>query len=1101
VKIWFALLFLAAGLIGGELHVLEGQLENAKDCVRLEWENQDGLRSAIEVAAQWRTLVPVALGENEYSVTATYRDGSTRQQRFGLWGRQRGKAREIAGQVMFRGHFVPYTIEDGQVVVEDHILLGPVAEVIGENGTGKNGQRGALVIANAGSRWTNNTVVYLFDSALPEASRDKFLRAAAFWQANTQLRFVERTNQTNYQRISRRVPDDGACFSNVGMRSGESLMQLPDSCPQSAVTHELGHTIGLYHEQSRLDRDQQLVVDVSRARLEQGSQFVPQVENGVSAGPYDYGSIMHYAEFQFGRGAEAVLRSIPRGIELADAEPTIGDLEAVRQLYGATQTETWITTNPAGLEIEVDGVKAQSPQRYRWADGTRHEVKVSAVEGSGDTRVRFARWSNDGPMAQTITAGPSTRMLSAHFIRQYRMPVGFGSPAEGGGVTVTPYASDGYYDGQTEVTFEAQAAEGLAFARWNYLGLGSRNPATVRVTAAFTAGPVRPIFTRRRLITIQSDPPGRLITVDGQRWTTPVRFDWAEGTQHTLAAADQDVRRIQYDFLNWSQGGAASQTVRAGAESTEYVAHFRTRYLLTRQTNGNGSVVATPASTDGYYDAGTVVTLTATPAAGGTFRNWFGSVSGTQPTVTVTLSDERLAVANFGLAAPTISASHPTIVMAGVAPFAWRLAGTNLIDGQSVVRVNGSVRPGRFTGVTYVEIPLTAADLVAGELVATVTNGTLAPATARLTVRPRAGNCTIALETASVNVAAAGGAVSIPLTTGAGCTWALSTTSTWIEAPPGGIVGGPGFAYFFVEPNPLPQTRSATLRVGEQTIAVVQAAQACAPGLPEAAVELPGAGGATTIDVGLWNRACLWNLSADAEWVTLSASTTQGMGQLTLRAEANSGLLPRSANVRLAEGVLRVVQASTVVPRVDRVVSEADSLGGVLGRQSRVVIEGEGLAAESGVRVLFGEVAGFVLETSPGRVVVQVPVASGLGDVPVRVFNGGSFTEAVMVAIAEIAPRAYAPKADNEIEITGFGITEPELRDGEAAGEGAKPQAPVVLLVEGTEAEIVSATLVAGEAGRLRIVFRAPSVAAGEARAVVRVGTVESAAFPVRVAN
>jgi hypothetical protein len=496
-----------------------------------------------------------------------------------------------------------------------------------------------------------------------------------------------------------------------------------------------------------------------------------------------------------------------------------------------------------------------------------------------------------------------------------------------------------------------------------------------------------------------------------------------------------------------------------------------------------------------------VVTLSATPASGGTFRNWFGSIGGTQTPATVTMNDERLVAANFGLSAPRITASHPETVMAGTAPFAWRLTGANLIEGQSVIRVNGALRNGRFTDVSHVEVPLTATDLVAGELVATVTNGTLTPATARITVRPRTATCAISLDTTTVPLGAEGGPVSIGLTTGAGCTWALTSTAGWIETPPGGLSGGTGFAYFFVEPNPLPEARTAALRVGEQTITVVQAPQPCSPVLPSTAAELAGAGSTLNIDVGLWNRACLWNLSTDADWVSLDASTGQGMGRLTLRAEANTGLLPRSANVRIAEGVLRVVQSSSVIPRVNRIVSEADSLGGAMGRQSRVLIEGEGLAGEGGVRVLFGEAAAALLETSPSRLVVQVPISSPVGDIPVRIFNGGTFTEAFTVTVAEIAPRAYAPRAENEIEITGFGASEPALRDGEAAGEGVKPQAPMTLLVEGGEAEIVSAILIPGDVGKLRIHFRATALPSGEARAVLRVGDVESAPFVVRVAN
>ena len=70
-----------------------------------------------------------------------------------------------------------------------------------------------------------------------------------------------------------------------------------------------------------------------------------------------------------------------------------------------------------------------------------------------------------------------------------------------------------------------------------------------------------------------------------------------------------------------------------------------TTYKLTLLTTGKGSVTASPAAAT--YAAGTVVTLTATPAAGSPWIGWSGAISGTAKTTTVTINGPTSVTANF----------------------------------------------------------------------------------------------------------------------------------------------------------------------------------------------------------------------------------------------------------------------------------------------------------------------------------------------------------------------------------------------------------------------------------------------------------------------
>jgi uncharacterized repeat protein (TIGR02543 family) len=72
-----------------------------------------------------------------------------------------------------------------------------------------------------------------------------------------------------------------------------------------------------------------------------------------------------------------------------------------------------------------------------------------------------------------------------------------------------------------------------------------------------------------------------------------------------------------------------------------------TSYTLTTTANpaAGGSITRSPNATT--YTAGTVVTLTATPASGYTFTGWSGGASGTGSTTTVTMNANTSVTANF----------------------------------------------------------------------------------------------------------------------------------------------------------------------------------------------------------------------------------------------------------------------------------------------------------------------------------------------------------------------------------------------------------------------------------------------------------------------
>jgi pectate lyase len=110
-----------------------------------------------------------------------------------------------------------------------------------------------------------------------------------------------------------------------------------------------------------------------------------------------------------------------------------------------------------------------------------------------------------------------------------------------------------------------------------------------------------------------------------------------------------------YTFTGWSgdaSGTSTSATVVMNSNKS-VVANFQvvttTTYTLTTNINpaGGGTVSRSPNAAS--YNDGTVVTLTATPAAGYTFTGWSDDASGTSSSTTVTINSNKIVTANFQL--------------------------------------------------------------------------------------------------------------------------------------------------------------------------------------------------------------------------------------------------------------------------------------------------------------------------------------------------------------------------------------------------------------------------------------------------------------------
>eukprot|EP00795_Rhopilema_esculentum_P010341 gene10341-19038_t len=103
------------------------------------------------------------------------------------------------------------------------------------------------------------TIPYSMESSIASSSRavSAINAAIADYQNLTCLRFVKRTNELGYLHFYQ----GSGCSSPVGYYRRANTISLASGCwYKGIVMHEIAHSLGFYHEQSRPDRDNYVTI-------------------------------------------------------------------------------------------------------------------------------------------------------------------------------------------------------------------------------------------------------------------------------------------------------------------------------------------------------------------------------------------------------------------------------------------------------------------------------------------------------------------------------------------------------------------------------------------------------------------------------------------------------------------------------------------------------------------------------------------------------------------------------------------------------------------------------------------------------------------------
>ncbi|CAJ0570444.1 unnamed protein product, partial [Mesorhabditis spiculigera] len=146
-------------------------------------------------------------------------------------------------------------------------------------------------------------VPFSYHKSMNKLKKTSVMSAMNFFQRHTCIRFRPRKKEKQYLYY---IGHDQGCWSSVGRDAsqGQQWLSIGDGCePFGISSHEVAHALGLFHEQSRYDRDKH--VQVLANRVPNGLYYnfgkVGPSQLKTYGVPYEIGSVMHYGPTEFSK--------------------------------------------------------------------------------------------------------------------------------------------------------------------------------------------------------------------------------------------------------------------------------------------------------------------------------------------------------------------------------------------------------------------------------------------------------------------------------------------------------------------------------------------------------------------------------------------------------------------------------------------------------------------------------------------------------------------------------------------------------------------------------------------------------------------------------
>lgn len=252
---------------------------------------------------------------------------------------QQGDVFAYKKQKSYEGPFKP---EYG--IAQKHLSL--------EDGRMQAGSIETKVVARPpGTHWA--MVRFTFDSNLTSSQISAIQLAMDEMEAQTNVRFYNATGEPTTD------PRSGVAYdyinflsstvnsSQVGSVGGQQTINIV-SFNSSTIMHEILHALGLFHEQSRPDREEYIEVHYENVSGANAYNFDVAPQNSITMGDFDFDSIMLYDSYAFSQNGRPTITK--RDGSLFERKGPMSELD---KKYVNTYYLSY-RSNPNGERITLD---------------------------------------------------------------------------------------------------------------------------------------------------------------------------------------------------------------------------------------------------------------------------------------------------------------------------------------------------------------------------------------------------------------------------------------------------------------------------------------------------------------------------------------------------------------------------------------------------------------------------------------------------------------------------------------------------------------------------------------------------------------------------
>uniref|UniRef100_A0A914HYI6 Metalloendopeptidase n=1 Tax=Globodera rostochiensis TaxID=31243 RepID=A0A914HYI6_GLORO len=161
------------------------------------------------------------------------------------------------------------------------------------------------ISADPDTFWQRMPIKFHLHDSLDLMAIQQIANALAYWENNTCVTFEHLDREPSATGEEEDFVDffkGGGCYSMIGRYGGRQGVSIGSGCERlGIVEHEIGHVLGLWHEQSRPDAWKYVQVEKEFVLPSYMADFQLRDDDEIlTLGlPYDYGSVMHYGSTAF----------------------------------------------------------------------------------------------------------------------------------------------------------------------------------------------------------------------------------------------------------------------------------------------------------------------------------------------------------------------------------------------------------------------------------------------------------------------------------------------------------------------------------------------------------------------------------------------------------------------------------------------------------------------------------------------------------------------------------------------------------------------------------------------------------------------------------